>query len=359
MDCKEVKNQLSDYIDGGLSEEATEQVARHLDSCPGCKEAYEDMTRLVGFMQEMDTIDEPADLVRNVRARLEKTPSLWDRARELFAAPAFRVPAAAAVLAAALLLVLYVPTHRDTGMIMETPRAPKDAMRRELAEEPPVAAEEPPAVMEDKLAAVAEEPGTVAMDVEREELAQEARKRSEAEVGKEGLAVTSGRTADEQPARGAVEDAPEQVPAEKKTDALASMSKEEFAAGEGAPEPEPESVSDVDIVAANKAAPMPTLVPAFDDTVAIAATDEQLLFAAVDSAGGEITQSFYDDEKRLTALVVELPRDRYESFLQRLGAERSESSIRLLSAVGETEAESRRQAPPDVRTIIVRVEIRR
>jgi hypothetical protein len=250
---------------------------------------------------------------------------------------------------------------------LETPTAPKDALQRELAEELPEVAAEQLAVMEDKLSVTEETPGTVAPDVEGEELAQKERKRSEADIGKKGLATTTtvGRSSDEQPARGALVDAPEKPPAEKKTDELASKSKGEFAAGEGAPETGPpvESLvdADVDFVAANKAAPKPSVVTtfdSFDDTVAVAAAEEQLVIAAVDSAGGEILQSIYDDEKRLTALVVELPRDQYETFLQRLGTGRDDSPIRLLSAVKESESASRRQDASDARTIILKIRLR-
>ena len=108
MDCEQTRSRLSDYIDGELSCEAVSDVAEHLESCPDCSRVHADMTNLVGLMRNMETIDEPADLVANVRARLsprlsprlgaQSEPTPWSRLRAMLAPPAVRIPAAAAAL---------------------------------------------------------------------------------------------------------------------------------------------------------------------------------------------------------------------------------------------------------------------
>ena len=64
-------------------------------------------------------------------------------------------------------------------------------------------------------------------------------------------------------------------------------------------------------MAANKAAPSTAPAIVADDTLSIAATENERVFAAIDSADGEILRSYYDDQKHLTALDVEFSRDRY------------------------------------------------
>ena len=56
MECEHVRNKLSDYIDGELSEEAAAGVAGHLESCPDCSQVHHDMTHLVGLMLDMEPI---------------------------------------------------------------------------------------------------------------------------------------------------------------------------------------------------------------------------------------------------------------------------------------------------------------
>jgi len=115
MECQDIKNLLSDYIDGELSGDEATRVAGHLEACADCTETYEEMMRLVGFMREMDTVDEPADFAQSVRARMEGPPSTWARVRRLLSPPAVHLPLGAAVAAAVLLMVIYVPDRPEVG----------------------------------------------------------------------------------------------------------------------------------------------------------------------------------------------------------------------------------------------------
>jgi hypothetical protein len=219
-----------------------------------------------------------------------------------------------------------------------------------------------------------EKPEAVERDVEQALPIQEKRERVEEEHGKKGPATTapSGRSSEVPPAPGAVADASKEVPAEQKTDVLARTSEQEIAAGEGAPEAEMEIRSfdeaDVDAVAANKAAPMPapvtvvddSLTIAADDTVTVAGIDEQRMLAAVDSVGGKIVRSFYDQDRRLVALEIEMRWDQYEAFMSQMDAEvRPQSSVQKLTLASERAGRMQRQPRPDIDAVIIRVEIRR
>jgi hypothetical protein len=109
MDCRKIEELLSEYIDGVLPEDVAGRVEAHLADCAGCSDAYEEMSRLVGYMRDMETVDEPADLLVNVKARMDQPSPLTGWLRRVFWPPLVRVPAAAAVLAALAIFLVYRP----------------------------------------------------------------------------------------------------------------------------------------------------------------------------------------------------------------------------------------------------------
>ena len=66
MDCAEVVELVSDYLDGALPAPEAQRVAEHLDGCPGC-EAYFEQVRAAA--QGVARV-EPASLPPDVRAKL-------------------------------------------------------------------------------------------------------------------------------------------------------------------------------------------------------------------------------------------------------------------------------------------------
>jgi hypothetical protein len=100
---------LSEYIDGVLPEDVAIRVEAHLQTCTGCTRAYDEMTRLVGYMREMETVDEPADFLDNVKAGIDRGPSPASWLRKLFYPPMVKLPAAAAVVVLVAMLVVFRP----------------------------------------------------------------------------------------------------------------------------------------------------------------------------------------------------------------------------------------------------------
>ena len=78
------------------------------------------------------------------------------------------------------------------------------------------------------------------------------------------------------------------------------------------------------------------------------ASQEQLFVEqAVDSLGGKIIEWVYDDQRRLTDVVAEIPTDRVEAFRKKMGE------------LGEVTGVPVRFSATDRRTVTVRVRIRR
>lgn len=108
MDCREVKNKISEYIDGRLTGEEATLIREHLDRCASCLETVESMTRLIGLMQNIDTVDEPETILRDVKARLEKRAPLAELARRLFSPPKIKIPLELAGAALVVTLIMHM-----------------------------------------------------------------------------------------------------------------------------------------------------------------------------------------------------------------------------------------------------------
>lgn len=377
MNCEQTRNQLSDYIDGELSAESMAGVAAHLESCPDCSRVYGDMTNLVSLMGDMDTIDEPADLAVNVRTRLapglEPAPTPWSRLRAFFAPPAVRIPAAAAVLAAVMLMVLYLPTDRESGSLI-----PDEIGRnRGLVQEKPARVE-----------ADADAEGEFARELD-DEAAGEKMKRGKKGEEADKLAATDEVTADElrdqeitkqeppAPASEVVESKqslPASTPAETapKKDSPASPQvakkgndykeslEEESAAGRQEREQvaaptvddleENLAVTESDQRAARfstlKSINEPAPEPAFGGTIEISALQDSLVAAAVDSVGGGALRATREGEAPSDVILVAIPADRYEAFLI------------LLDAIGVSRGRLPDQVPGGVQTVTVKIVVK-
>jgi anti-sigma factor RsiW len=61
MICRHVRSLLSDYLDGELNEDASQQMREHLDGCAPCAGRYRALRRTVRFIQAKGRVDVPAD----------------------------------------------------------------------------------------------------------------------------------------------------------------------------------------------------------------------------------------------------------------------------------------------------------
>ncbi len=363
MDCEQTRSRLSDYIDGELSGELASGVAEHLESCPDCSRVHADLTNLVGLMQNMETIDEPADLVANVRSRLsprlspqpEAAPTPWSRLRAILAPPAVRIPAAAAALAAVLLMVLYLPAGREPGSLF-----PGDVGRdRGLAEEKPERARSDADAEGDFARLVDEEVVGEKLKRDRtvgevdklaaaeEELADELRDQAApkqeppapaSEVVELKKASPASVPAETAPGKDAsVETAPRtDLPASPPAAAKGNDDKESFEDEPVAGRQEREQVAapTVDDSADNlavtesdqraarypkmKSTAEPAPEPAFGGTLEITAAQDSLVAAAVDSSGGLTIRPVDKDDAGPRTVLVAIPAERYPAFLARL-----------------------------------------
>ncbi|MFZ5648073.1 MAG: zf-HC2 domain-containing protein [Bacillota bacterium] len=72
MQCQEIQESLSAYIDGMLDPSAMDTVDRHLEWCPVCRSEAEALKMNVRLVRELPEVEPPADFGQNLRAKLEQ-----------------------------------------------------------------------------------------------------------------------------------------------------------------------------------------------------------------------------------------------------------------------------------------------
>lgn len=70
-DCKNVLNLIPLYIDNMLSDQETDMIYRHLDSCESCKKEFEIMNSLMGKTKNLPQVDVPTDFHKNLMTKVE------------------------------------------------------------------------------------------------------------------------------------------------------------------------------------------------------------------------------------------------------------------------------------------------
>ncbi len=112
-------DKLSEYIDGMLNQEEASAVKEHLESCPDCMEEYEEIFKIIGHMNQMETLETPDSFVEKVHERLEKQFLLQRLIKRLFFPLKIKIPLELAGMAAAALLVIYIVGIRGKQHVYE------------------------------------------------------------------------------------------------------------------------------------------------------------------------------------------------------------------------------------------------
>ena len=126
MECKEIREMISAYVDGEALPEEARLVEEHLGGCPQCRQAEKRM-RDLGMAVARAEGAAPPDFRENLFARMEKEDLLPKR-RSIFV---FSVRWAAVPLAAAAALALYVLSPREAPRDLPTTAARPPQVVRE------------------------------------------------------------------------------------------------------------------------------------------------------------------------------------------------------------------------------------
>ena len=72
MRCEDIRELMSEHIDGVLDEAGESRLSEHLAECEACRLDLEALRQAVSLVQDLDTVQPPADLLEKVHARIER-----------------------------------------------------------------------------------------------------------------------------------------------------------------------------------------------------------------------------------------------------------------------------------------------
>ncbi len=108
MNCEEIQNRLSEYLDKSLDAISAKSVELHLSSCPLCRAEAAALADCIRQVATLPAVEPPPGFARRVMARaraIETRPTVWQR---LFFPLKMKIPlhAGAVVVVAALAILL-------------------------------------------------------------------------------------------------------------------------------------------------------------------------------------------------------------------------------------------------------------
>jgi len=107
VECSQIHELLSAYVDDVLSPEEREQLEEHLSVCQACTEELQALEAYLGAMHSLKRIDAPADFIQSVHNRMEKTSFLRRLVKKIFVPVHIKIPLELAGVVAALLIAVF------------------------------------------------------------------------------------------------------------------------------------------------------------------------------------------------------------------------------------------------------------
>jgi anti-sigma factor RsiW len=114
MVCSEVRERLSEYLDGVLPIEIKTRVDDHLCACTGCRKELESLKTVVKELSTLHQVDPPDDFLEQIHGRMTARPWHQRVLRFLFLPPRFKIPIqVAGALTVALLVFSILTLQQD------------------------------------------------------------------------------------------------------------------------------------------------------------------------------------------------------------------------------------------------------
>lgn len=117
MECEGIKESLSAFLDGELTEEESSNVRDHLERCPACRREIEAFRKVSALYRDLEDPEPPADLEERVLAEVGGIRMMRVPVRTRSSFPSFRKPLLAlaatvlVVCGAAAIMALLTPTR--------------------------------------------------------------------------------------------------------------------------------------------------------------------------------------------------------------------------------------------------------
>ncbi len=72
MECKEIQERLSAYIDGIVSLEEKTLIDKHIKSCQRCRESFSELKKTVEHLKKLEDTEPPSWLTQKIMAKIKK-----------------------------------------------------------------------------------------------------------------------------------------------------------------------------------------------------------------------------------------------------------------------------------------------
>jgi hypothetical protein len=132
MDCGEIKERLSAYVDDVLDAESKAVVEKHLSTCKDCQQELVSLKALVRELGSLESVEPPRDFLDQVHERIEARSWFPKILRTLFVPMRVKIPLEfAGAVAVAILVFAVLHTQKDQLRLAQTP----EGLRQERAGE--------------------------------------------------------------------------------------------------------------------------------------------------------------------------------------------------------------------------------
>jgi hypothetical protein len=131
MQCNNIQEKLSAYIDGDISSEERMLIDEHLKSCKQCNETLAEMKKTTEYVRDLGDIEPPAwltqKIITKIRSEAGREKSIWQK---LFYPLHIKLPVEAAV--AVLLAVTTIYIFKTMQPEIKQAKAPVEEMTPQM-----------------------------------------------------------------------------------------------------------------------------------------------------------------------------------------------------------------------------------
>jgi len=129
MDCRDIKELLSAYIDGALSQEERAQVEEHLKTCKECSESLAALKEAVSQIKGLEEVEPPPLLAKRIMKAIKKEARYPLR---------IRIPLQAAAMIAIAFTSIYLYKSFQPSSVREAKELPGEYATPQAPSQPPI-----------------------------------------------------------------------------------------------------------------------------------------------------------------------------------------------------------------------------
>ncbi|MGD9040738.1 MAG: zf-HC2 domain-containing protein [Desulfobacteraceae bacterium] len=125
MDCEEIRERLSAYVDDDLDRASKAVVEEHLASCKACQQEVASLKALVRELGALESVEPPKDFLNQLNERIEARSWFPKILRTLFKPMRVKIPLEfAGVVAVAILVFIVLHTQKEELGLKKAPVGP-------------------------------------------------------------------------------------------------------------------------------------------------------------------------------------------------------------------------------------------